>query len=99
MDEIQLVAPKYDGEYYRNKLLEYSREIGSYSVIDITSLIESHRYLRNERIEDQEQRKKFIQKAIEEGINRRLTYNYVNIKEFFDLSLKDIIKRYYDEDE
>lgn len=90
MDDLALI---------QKQLLDYSHKLQTYKTLTISDLIASHEYLRNAYIEDQEQRKKFIQKAIEEGINCRLTYDYVNIKEFFNLPLKDIIKRYYDEDE
>lgn len=90
MDDLALI---------QKQLSDYSRKLQTYKTLTVSGLIQSHEYLRNEYIKDQEQRKKEIQQAIKEGIKNRLTYDYVNTKEFFNLPLKDIIKRYYDEDE
>ncbi len=90
MDDLALI---------QKQLLDYSHKLQTYKTLTVSDLIISHEYLRNEYIKDQEQRKKEIKKGIEEGIKNRLTYDYVNIKEFFNLPLKDSLKRYYDEDE
>lgn len=88
MDDLALI---------QKQLSDYSRKLQTYKTLTVSSLITSHEYLRNEYIKDQEERKKEIQQAIKEGIKNRLTYDYINIKEFFKLPLKDIIKRYYDD--
>jgi hypothetical protein len=79
------------------QLDDYSKEIGLHSNFTLGELIASHRYLRNEHIKKNKENLNKINKAIEEGIQSRLTYDYVDTKTFFDMSLRQIINQYYEE--
>ncbi len=43
------------------------------------------------------ERQDVINRGIETGVNLVLDYNYVHVKTFFDMSLRDIINKYYEE--
>jgi len=79
------------------QLEDYSKELGRTTPILLCDLINAHRTIRKNLIQSRINKQEEIQKGILEGIKTQLDYNYVDTNTFFDLPLKEIINRYYDE--
>lgn len=80
-----------------NQLKEYSKELGTNSM-SLSTLIDAHRAIRMLLIEDRIKEHERIRNDITEGVKAQLFYNYVDTNTFFDLPLKEIINRYYNDE-
>ena len=87
----------YERNMDTNLLEEYSKEISPFGTLTLEQLITSHKYLRSVVMKENKDRQDVINRGIETGVNLVLDYNYVHVKTFFDMSLRDIINKYYEE--
>ena len=80
------------------KLLEeYGKEISPFGTLTLEQLIISHRYLRSVVMKENKDRQNVIDRGIEAGVKLVLDYNYVDTRTFFNMSLREIINKYYEE--
>lgn len=87
--------------YERNmdtKLLEeYGKEISPFGTLTLEQLINSHKYLRSVVMKENKDRQDVINRGIETGVKLALNYNYIDIRTFFNMPLREIIDKYYEE--
>jgi hypothetical protein len=79
------------------QLKDYSIELDITHPLSLFDLINSHRTIRKNFLQSKIETQEQIQKGIIEGIRTQLCYNYVNTNTFFDLPLREIINRYFNE--
>jgi hypothetical protein len=80
------------------KLLEeYSKEISPFGTLTLEQLINSHKHLRSVVMKENKDRQDVIDRGIETSVKLVLNYNYVDIRTFFNMSLREIINKYYEE--
>ena len=87
--------------YERNmdtKLLEaYGKEINPFGTLTLEQLIISHKHLRSVVMKENKDRQDIINRGIKTGVKLYIDYNYVDTRTFFNMSLREIIDKYYEE--